>query len=116
MVPEGTTNVPIKTLIALMVEEGEDYKDVEIPSDTTPSADTPSDDKAPAKEVEEAPAVSVELGRASLHAGLFEKYFSSCEATSGHTSVRCRFNNSHRSRWNAFERVSAKYSAQPYLP
>ncbi|KAJ8023450.1 Pyruvate dehydrogenase protein X component, mitochondrial [Holothuria leucospilota] len=64
LVPEGTTNVPIKTLIALMVEEGEDYKDVEIPSDTTPTADTPSDETAPVKEVEQAPAVSVEPGRA----------------------------------------------------
>jgi len=44
LVPEGTTNVQIGTLIAMTVEEGEDWKDVQIPSPAvTSSADFASD-------------------------------------------------------------------------
>ncbi|XP_077994895.1 pyruvate dehydrogenase protein X component-like [Glandiceps talaboti] len=44
MVPDGTANVRIGTVIALMVEEGQDYKDVEIPAaaGTTAAAPEPA--------------------------------------------------------------------------
>ncbi|XP_071496773.1 pyruvate dehydrogenase protein X component-like [Diadema antillarum] len=42
LVPEGTKNVPITALIGLMVLEGEDYRDVDIPTETTPSQAPPT--------------------------------------------------------------------------
>ncbi|XP_072048068.1 pyruvate dehydrogenase protein X component-like [Amphiura filiformis] len=45
LVPEGTKGIKINALIALMVAEGEDYKDVDMPADedapSTPAADIP---------------------------------------------------------------------------
>ncbi|XP_030056651.1 pyruvate dehydrogenase protein X component, mitochondrial [Microcaecilia unicolor] len=42
MMEEGSRNVRLGTLIALLVEEGQDWKQVEIPSDTTASPPAPS--------------------------------------------------------------------------
>ncbi|XP_015186196.1 PREDICTED: pyruvate dehydrogenase protein X component, mitochondrial-like [Polistes dominula] len=45
IVPEGTKDIKVGTLIALTVEEGEDWKSVELPdavSSSTPTAPTPS--------------------------------------------------------------------------
>ena len=46
LVPEGETNVKIGSLIALTVEEGEDWKDVQIPAVSAPAA--PSEPEAAA--------------------------------------------------------------------
>jgi len=45
LVPEGTANVQIGTLIAMTVDEGEDWKDVQIPAAVTLSA-TPTEGSA----------------------------------------------------------------------
>ncbi|XP_070547475.1 dihydrolipoyllysine-residue acetyltransferase component of pyruvate dehydrogenase complex-like [Ptychodera flava] len=41
LVPEGTANIPVGKLIALLVEEGEDYKDVQIPGEAGTPATAP---------------------------------------------------------------------------
>lgn len=41
--PEDVRDVQVGTLIALMVDEGQDYKDVEIPKTATEEPSTPSD-------------------------------------------------------------------------
>ncbi|CAG2172130.1 unnamed protein product [Oppiella nova] len=54
LVPNDTADIKVGTLIGLMVEEGQDWKDVDIPKDTSPPApqttsqqkDTKSDDKS----------------------------------------------------------------------
>lgn len=55
--PEGTKDIKIGTLIALTVEEGEDWKSVEMPDvpavDAKPTAPTPS---APAPSLSQATA------------------------------------------------------------
>ncbi|XP_063960986.1 pyruvate dehydrogenase protein X component-like [Lytechinus pictus] len=43
LVPEGSKNIPITALIALMVPEGEDYKDVDIPAQTAPASSPAGD-------------------------------------------------------------------------
>ncbi|XP_041365896.1 pyruvate dehydrogenase protein X component, mitochondrial-like [Gigantopelta aegis] len=82
LVPENTKNVPIGTLIALMVEEGDDWQNVEIPKDVTPpsvetgdSRPTPSSPEAPARPVPDAhtsfmagPSVRKLLEEYGLHA------------------------------------------------
>ena len=63
LVPEGTANVKIGTLIAMTVDEGEDWKDVQIPaqddsdSEPAPAATAAADDPLP---VARAPSSSVQ--------------------------------------------------------
>ncbi|XP_041472397.1 pyruvate dehydrogenase protein X component-like [Lytechinus variegatus] len=58
LVLEGSKNIPITSLIALMVPEGEDYKDVDIPAQTAP-ASTPAGDSP--KQSEEGVSESAEF-------------------------------------------------------
>ena len=55
---EGSRGVPLGTLIALMVEEGEDWKQVEVPPPTAPPA---APDAAVAASVAPPPASSPPL-------------------------------------------------------
>ena len=48
--PEGTRDVELGTLIAVMVEEGDDWKTAEIPAAEGAPAAAPASDAAPAAE------------------------------------------------------------------
>nr|XP_054762112.1 pyruvate dehydrogenase protein X component-like [Lytechinus pictus] len=50
LVPEGSKNIPITALIGLMVPEGEDYKDVDIPTQTTPTSTQAGDSSKQSQE------------------------------------------------------------------
>ncbi|XP_003745716.1 pyruvate dehydrogenase protein X component, mitochondrial [Galendromus occidentalis] len=53
--PSGDQSIPINTLIGIMVEEGEDWKDVNIPADTAPPAAAQSSAPGPPTAASPAP-------------------------------------------------------------
>nr|XP_033784084.1 pyruvate dehydrogenase protein X component, mitochondrial [Geotrypetes seraphini] len=68
MMEEGSKNVRLGTLIALLVEEGQDWKQVEIPSDTTaPSPSVPPPVPVPGKTESPLGKLGVRLSPAARH-------------------------------------------------
>jgi dihydrolipoamide dehydrogenase-binding protein of pyruvate dehydrogenase complex len=68
--PENSTEVKIGTLIAIMVEEGDDWQNVEIPAETEPPAEqtaqtsaasSPSPSTAPSQTTQSPVAVPQDL-------------------------------------------------------